>query len=206
MAAHSRTDVLEEVVDAATHFIAFLAAERIENKGAIEYLAERIEENDSAINPEVNSPQAEADQQTILTLQQAVKDHAKQCQIVEQQADELRRNFEKDRLVWEEEASRFAADVSALCQLVEDQKKEIEVLREAKAISGRGVSINETAVHVHEELDESRKTLGENEDLRDRLRKIHVHLTRAVKKFDENPDAALRSIDSSIKLAEKAAA
>lgn len=38
----SRVEVLEEVVDAATQFVAFLAADRIEKKETIEYLVDRI--------------------------------------------------------------------------------------------------------------------------------------------------------------------
>ncbi|EEW50448.1 hypothetical protein HMPREF0290_0896 [Corynebacterium efficiens YS-314] len=44
----------------------------------------------------------------------------------------------------------------------------------------------------------------EVEQLQDKQRKIHVHLTRALRKFEDDPNMTIRAIDSALKLAGKA--
>lgn len=60
----SRVEVLEEVVDAATQFVAFLAADRIEKKETIEYLVDRIvavERQPASSTPDIETVIAERD-------------------------------------------------------------------------------------------------------------------------------------------------
>ncbi|ANE07812.1 hypothetical protein [Corynebacterium glutamicum] len=204
----SRNDVLEDVVDAATTMMAFYAAERIENRGAIEYLATRMEDLEKR-PPEPQSPKSsviselESAQATIQTLQKAVKDHTTAAHIADEKLRASEQDLQKTRETAETAQSRMETENNNLLELVQKQKKMIEDLRKPQVAPAQPNPIDEPAVLEDQLTDIEAELLRKNEDLKDRIRKIRTHLRRGLKKFDEEPDVTLRAIDYSLKLAEK---
>lgn len=252
--SHDRVELLEEVVDASTVLLSFLAAERIEMKSTIgipryplidddpstvelslteQFLSEGLKVSEERLRQ--SEAKCEAAEQNVSTLQKAVKDHAKQEQVAEEKIAWLETELERTR---QENAS--AADL----ELIKMQTAEIENVRRKLAsaseeVRTRTADLEQTRaalVTARREADESAQKVEELtrqaaasqsdvvegaerknqlsdvegtpsrevEQLRDKLRKIHVHLTRALRKFEDDPDMTIRAIDSALKLAGKA--
>lgn len=253
--SHDRVELLEEVVDASTVLLSFLAAERIEMKSTIgipryplidddpstvelslteQFLSEGLKVSEERLRQ--SEAKCEAAEQNVATLQKAVKDHAKQEQVAEEKIAWLETELERTR---QENAS--AADL----ELIEMQTAEIENVRRELAsaseeVRTRTADLEQTRaalVTARREADESAQKVEELtrqaaasqgdveegaerddqllsdvevrlsrevEQLREKMRKIHVHLTRALRKFEDDPDMTIRAIDSALKLAGKA--
>lgn len=94
-----------------------------------------------------------------------------------------------------------AALVTARREADEFAQKVEELTRQAAASQGDFV---EGAERDDQLSDVEGRLSREVEQLREKMRKIHVHLTRALRKFEDDPDMTIRAIDSALKLAGKA--
>lgn len=83
----------------------------------------------------------------------------------------------------------------------ESAQKVEELTRQAASSQGDFV---EGAERGDQLSDVEGRLSREVEQLREKMRKIHVHLTRALRKFEDDPDMTIRAIDSALKLAGKA--
>lgn len=208
----SRVEVLEEVVDAATQFVAFLAADRIEKKETIEYLVDRIgdlEEHEivaverqpassPSSTPDIETVIAERDaaQKNVEILNQAVKDHGKASQVAKRSLrDAERENARILRLAAEKEQS-LAAEVNELRALINEQNTEIENLRNQPPADAAFAEL------VRELEADTKKLKADNAQLFEAQVKAAGHLQRAIGLWEKD-DKSFRALRSAVNLLPK---
>lgn len=125
----SRVEVLEEVVDAATQFVAFLAADRIEKKETIEYLVDRIGqlEEHEIVAVERQPASSTPDIETVI----AERDSTQKEQSLAAEVNELRALINEQNTEIENLRNQPPAD-AAFAELVRELKADNAQLLEAQ--------------------------------------------------------------------------
>lgn len=126
----SRVEVLEGVVDAATQFVAFLAADRIEKKETIEYLVDRIGdlEEHEIVAVERQPASSTPDIETVI----AERDSTQKEQSLAAEVNELRALINEKNTEIENLRNQLPAD-AAFAELVRELKADNTQLLEAQA-------------------------------------------------------------------------
>lgn len=138
-------------------------------------------------------------------LANAKKDAKTQATSSSSQVEELEAALKTSRNLQAEATTDLeqtrAALVTARREADESAQKVEELTRQAAASQRDFV---EGAEQGDQLSDVEGRLSREVEQLREKMRKIHVHLTRALRKFEDDPDMTIRAIDSALKLAGKA--